>query len=515
LPRNYEWLWQLNRHRHWGDLGLAYRATGDEQYAREFGEQLRDWISASPPPQQMEKHPATRWRTIDAGIRMAAPWPNALYMFLGAAEFDDEVVVAMLRSFVDHARYLMAFPTDYNWLCQEMAGLYTAGALLPEFAEAEGWRQFALDKLAEVDVQFYPDGVQVEMSPGVHNKVLEYYVNTLDLARLNDYPVPEEMPPRIEPMFHYDLVLMTPDGDLPRLNDSWHVDVRGVLATGFKLFPHRADFQWAATGGREGAPPAFTSYCFPHSGLAVLRTGWDANACYAAFDAGPYGTKHQHEDKLTFVLAAYGRNFIVDAGDYAFDSSQWRAYVRSTYGHNTVLVDGQPQIRRTNQRNWEPSAAPSGIKWGFSEERDWVEGWYGGELEGYGTQREWIATHTRRLELIKGKQPCFIITDTLEPRDNSIHTYEAVFHIDAPNLDYDPTTKAYRTTFAEGPNMAIAPEDAENIESQLVTGQEKPLVQGWVAEGHGKMGVRPVPTVIYRKKGAGTAVFRYVFRFKT
>jgi len=515
-PRNYEWLWQLNRHRHWADLGLAWRATGDERYMREFVGQLRDWLATSPPPPQMEKHPRTRWRTIDAGIRMSAPWPNALYLFLGSPWFDDELVVAMLRSFVDHARYLMAYPTDYNWLCQEMGGLYTAGALLPEFSEAAEWRRFAMEKFeAELGVQFYPDGAQVEMSPGVHNKVIEYYLNVIDLARMNEYAVSEGLVRGLEPAFHYDLALMTPGGDLPRFNDSWHIDVPDMLAKAFKLFPHRADFQWAATGGREGAKPAFMSMCLPHSGLAVLRTGWGKDACYLAFDAGPYGTKHQHEDKLTFVLTGYGREFIVDAGDYAFDSSQWRDYVRSTYGHNTAIIDGKPQIRRTNQRNWEPSAEPSGIKYGFSNQRDWVEGTYGGELEGYGKKREWLATHRRRIELIKTGEPYFVITDMFEPRDGRAHTYEVMFHFDAPALEFDAETKSYRTTFADGANVTVAPDAPEQLEAELVTGQEEPIVQGWVAEGHGKTGVRPAPTVIYRKTGEGAVVMRYVFKFVT
>ena len=48
--------------------------------------------------------------------------------------------------------------------------------------------------------------------------------------------------------------------------------------------------------------PTETSHAFPYSGHYVMRSGWDKDATYLLFDAGPFGAGHQHEDKLHFVL---------------------------------------------------------------------------------------------------------------------------------------------------------------------------------------------------------------------
>jgi len=44
-------------------------------------------------------------------------------------------------------------------------------------------------------------------------------------------------------------------------------------------------------------------------------------------DAGPYGTAHQHEDKLNFELYAYGNHLVVDPGTYRYnEDSPWRGF---------------------------------------------------------------------------------------------------------------------------------------------------------------------------------------------
>jgi hypothetical protein len=55
--------------------------------------------------------------------------------------------------------------------------------------------------------------------------------------------------------------------------------------------------------------------------VAFLCQRQDREDRYLAFDAGPYGRSHQHEDKPGFWLFAYGRNFLVDPGRHLDDNS--------------------------------------------------------------------------------------------------------------------------------------------------------------------------------------------------
>lgn len=57
------------------------------------------------------------------------------------------------------------------------------------------------------------------------------------------------------------------------------------------------------------------------------------------FDVGPFGAGHQHEDKLGFVIYAYGAYLVIDSGIYPYDTSRWRRYVLSPYAHNVIHVD--------------------------------------------------------------------------------------------------------------------------------------------------------------------------------
>jgi hypothetical protein len=75
-----------------------------------------------------------------------------------------------------------------------------------------------------------------------------------------------------------------------------------------------------------------------------MRSGWERDAIFLGFEAGPFGYGHQHEDKLGVVIFAYGKDLLVEGGSYAYDASKWRRYVLSSAAHNVILVDGQGQV---------------------------------------------------------------------------------------------------------------------------------------------------------------------------
>lgn len=515
-PQDNEWTWQFNRHGFWVSLGRAYWDTGQERYAEEFVRQMVDWVRKNPVPLQgADQRPFSRWRTIEAGIRMAHTWPYAFFYCLSSPAFTEEAIVTMVRSMVEHARYLMAHPTGGNWLTMEMNGLYHVGALFPELKEAEVWRTFAAQRLRqELEAQVYPDGAQFELTPGYHNVALANFVGLVRIAQLNGYPLPEGYLENLERMYAYNLWLMTPDRDIPPFNDSWRADVPRILREGHEYFPHRQDFLWVATEGKEGRPPEHTSHAFPYAGFLVQRSDWSREARYLILDAGPFGAGHQHEDKLSFMLMAYGKRFVVDAGSYAYDASQWRRYVLSPYGHNLVFVDGLGQ-HRSGARETYITKGPVPFFWRTAEGYDYAQASYGSEHEGWGPQRRWLATHTRRVLFVKEGpgRDFWVIADTLEPRDDpaNAHRYESVFHLDVPKVWVDEARKAVLTQVPGGPNLGIFPLPTEGLQVRIIEGQEEPFVQGWLPLGHGIRGVRPIPTPTFVLEGPGIQHFLYVF----
>ena len=501
-PRNHEWTWQLSRHVVWLDLGRAFYATGDEKYAREFVDEMTSWVHDCPVPVDKPANiPFSRWRTIEAGIRTGTVWPEVFPRFLAAKALDDAALVLLLKSLVEHAQYLTQFHTRGNWLTMEANGLYHVGALFPEFKDARLWRDTALERLyRELDVQVYPDGAQIELAPGYHGVTIRNFLGPVSLVPRTGFAVPPDYLAKMEKMFDYFLYSMQPDRRTAPLNDSSADAVQGYLEEAAKLYPQRADFRWVASGGKAGHPPEATSHEFPYAGQFILRSGWDRQALWLCLDGGPFGFGHQHEDKLSVILTAFDAPLLVEGGTYTYDASDWRRYVLSSRAHNLVLVDGLEQNRRQEPKETWVVKKPLPHLWETHPTFDHAAAVYD---EGWGPKAERRVRQTRHVFFLK--PDLFIIADELEPLDSLPHTYEALFHLNAPTATVDGLRVLTQNT---GPNLAVIAFGADSV--RIVQGQKEPVVQGWLpdhASGYG--GIRPIPTAIYRKEAAGKAVMIY------
>ena len=505
-PIDYrEWPWQLNRHHGWVALSRAYWDTGEEKYAQEFVRQLMHWIRTCPSPLHTSGNQTYTWRTIESGIRAGQTWMEVYHRFLTSPSFTDEALITMVKSFVEHARQLMKYPTGGNWLAMEANGLMHVGVIFPEFKESAEWRNTASERLyRELDRQVYPDGAQIELSTGYHQVSLSNFRMAWETAHMNDVPMPADYINKMQKMYDYNLYASMPDGYLPGLNDGNRTGIAGSLREALEYFPDRKDYKWIATGGSEGTKPTVGSIALPFAGQLIMRSGWEKDDLYLLMDAGPFGYGHQHEDKLSFVIFAYGKYLLVDPGNYAYNDSKWRRYIISTPSHNTIMVDGKGQARRGKPRESYVVSKPLPNKWITTDDFDYACGTYD---EGYGSSNETKVTHTRHIFFVKPEY--WIVTDFAVPADGQSHRYESLFHLDVEGAECVQKTKAVRTTNQNSANLTIFPLFESDLTVQIVAGQEDPVVQGWVPAGG--FDVRPVPTPIFSKQGAGVCHFLYVF----
>lgn len=505
-----EWVWQLNRHSCWVNLAEAYWETGDEKYTKAFTRQINDWIDNCRIPLTGWNGKGSVWRTLDAGLRMQGNWPNTFYRFLASPSFDDETIIKMVKSFYEHAAHLHNHNTSNNWLAVEMSGLYTAGALFPEFKEAEEWRTFAVQKLYEQEQElFYPDGAQVELAPGYHALSLSSIVDVFKLARRNDYSLPDCFVERLESAYEYYVKLMLPDATLPALNDSEWLECKKYIVEASELFPDRGDFKYFASEGKAGRKPSFASVWMPWAGWYVMRSGWDKEAFYALFEVGPYGAAHQHEDKLSFILYAYGNRLITECGTYSYDRSDWRKYTTVARGHNVARVDGLDQHRDAYRDKDEIkySRQPLDNVWKTTRKYDYGEGFYN---EGFGSNNDKTVIHKRSLWFIKNRY--WIVTDTFTPSDSKTHTYETWFHFNTTSYGIDKKTGIVYSDDKQKANIAILPLGGNSTVSVIV-GQEKPEIQGWLPTKGGGNGYQcePAATPQFHNTGKGVQTITYLF----
>ncbi len=477
-----EWVWQLNRHHEWRHLAYLYRVTGERRYIRKMVEFLTTFAEQTEcPPRGTSGFATKSYRTIELGIRMANNYPYCILTAYDCPDVTDGELVTFLRLVYENALRLRYDNTTHNWLIMEMNGLLHISVLLPIFREADEWREYAYRRLTEqLDLQLYPDGFQFELTTNYHGCVLMNYRTIMRMMRVMGEPIPDEFYKKIRKGYHLYPKIVQPDGTVPNLNDGNRMSVKGELYACGEDFPDDPVFNYFRTDGREGALPPYRSVALPYSGYAVMRSGFGREDFYAMLECAPFGFAHQHEDKLEVLLWAYGKELLTDVGGYRYDSSDMRKYCLSSYAHNTAIVDGMGQNRRSGYR-WQADEIEKRAQMRYGERENFViaEGVYN---EGYGEEKLGV-THTRTLLWFKNgtsgfASPFYLVLDKFCAE--GLHTYEALWHA---TDDFAHTETAGGVDFdcRDGVRLCIR----TSGDMRVVRGQSEPYLCGWLPRHEG------------------------------
>jgi Heparinase II/III-like protein. len=169
--------WELARMQHLPQLAIAAafarRGTSSfepaDQYAREFRNEILDFMSANPP------RFGVNWRsTMDVAIRVAN-WLVAYDLFHAAGTaFDPGFEAVFRRSVMEHGRHIIENLEWHethraNHYLADVVGLLFVAAYLPREAEIDAWLAFAVQEtLVEARGQFMEDGTNFEASTSYH-----------------------------------------------------------------------------------------------------------------------------------------------------------------------------------------------------------------------------------------------------------------------------------------------------------------------------------------------------------
>nr|WKN35368.1 alginate lyase family protein [Tunicatimonas sp. TK19036] len=514
-----EFGYSLNGHKYLPALFLAWQETDSTRYAHVFDELMRDWIIHHPLPapddsiylvvdttQGLDWRDIgeVEWRTLEAGNRLGASWPQLFYGFQSSESFSPAARLLMLASIAEQATYLHRYHKQgHNWTTMEMNGLALAGLAFPEFKEANRWANYALQIMTEeINRQVYPDGVQTELSTKTQWVALNRFESIATNFQKAGQEMSEAYVQRLEEMYNYLAYSMRPDGHQPLNNDSDREDLRQRVLKAAEKF-NRPDWQWIATNGKAGqAPDSLPSVVFPWAGIHVMRNSWDEQAHWAFFDVGPFGTGHQHADKLQLSVAAYGKDLLVDGGRYthqdyfSFDPTLWRGYFRSSFSHNIILVDGKGQ-----------SGGPVRVEAPLREKQDYTHqpaydfarGAFTDGFEDVAGKAE----HTRSVLYLRDQY--WIVLDhfdTDRPR-----TLQALWHY-APTCQVVLEESEAVSTNVNEANLRIVPIGEVAWQTDIVSGQEEPFKQGWYSAEYGVK--EPNPTVVYTTNIAQPTTFAWL-----
>ena len=477
-----EWAWLSNRHPQIIEVLSAYFETGNPAYATYIDLFLRDFIIASLPYPAV-KSSGSVWRGLEVAAR-AHNWSRIFYGLINSDYLSPATQLLVLSSLPEHAHYNRNFHIGGNWLTMEMAALARVTTLFPEYQKADEWLTYAIATMTEsIAEQVYPDGVQTELTSHYHSVARYSYEAFEDICRSAQQPLPSLFSQTIESMYSYTANTVRPNGFGILNNDGDLINNRSLILQGAEKY-HRPAWEYLATNGAAGTKPTDgPSYVYPWAGQLISRSGYDADAHWSFFDMGPWGTGHQHNDKLHLSVTAYSQDLLVDAGRFAYTglmAQKFRPYALSSAAHNTLLIDGQGQSAGPHRAE-EPL---SNRHFKVTEAFDYASASFD-SLEAEGSVQ-----HIRSLLYVRGE--FWVVVDriiTAQPR-----TVEALWHWH-PSCRVQQEGTIVKTANQRG-NLAVVPVSKQDVAITLVEGQETPSVQGWYSPEYNV--AQPAVTSLYR-----------------
>jgi len=464
--------YSLNQHEPLSTLANAYWRTARQEFRDRLVELLLDWIRRVP----------TYWALRPAGELERQHWQNMmtrnrfekwLHFFpLIAEALADRDVLDLLKAMLIHSRLMARYVAAHmgSYFSTTLAGMLKVNLkfaiMFPEtLASEEAKDSFRQHFRVAVDSVYYPDGGLKYRCTGYHKAVSAWYVQAVSLADELGMEGIDHERRMVRLMEAYTAYLRKPDGSLSLLGDT------GVAS----------DPQWHTK--LEELGPDHPSQAFPWSGLYAMRSGWDADATYLFFTAGPHGTMHNHQDHLSFEVSGYGRPLIVEPGITPYGRTEQREWLLSSPAHNTATIDGFGQ-HRVHVEPTRPCANP----WVIADRFELVEGVLD---EGFGPDRSLDVVHVRSICFIK--PDAFLVVDRLLGDGEHCLRWHFMFH--PQSMRVHPDGCIARSEEREGADVCFTWSDSA-LQPDLVVGETQPPYRGMMTAD----GDRPSPSLLLERE---------------
>ncbi len=499
-PGTAHWGHDLNRFSFLNTLLQAYASTGNRRYAEKLVALVLAWIAVTdvcdafirttPEAKRPDKSPYVWASYLNIAIHIEL-WGRVLSVLLTRCPDIVSAVdwLRILKSVHDQLWYLdLVIPeTVGNWVTIGTRGQLATMSLLPGLRDTPVLANTAFERIIiATDAQILDDGAQYELTPHYHMVV----IRNLDtvLAITGDLPV--TMSAALWDLYvravRYMPHLISPDGKLVAFNDSDPGCGAGIRK---QLESPRMQEALGEFAGRE-----LTSTRFPDSGVMIMRQGSSRgpDELYLAFDGGPFGFSHQHEDALGFWLSAYGRSLIVDPGRHLYDSSpdSYRPHLILTQAHSTITIDNATQCARHAGRESWLDPAPQAARWQVAA--DGVVTAEANYPHGYLEVAE-LVTHTRRFTFVPDPGHWFL-DDRVDGAGAHLVTSRFQFMPGKVVLDDGIAHSCYGDA-----DLAVFFDPTEWDTVCVRVGEENPR-QGWYSDGYNR--IEPAPVLVFERKTA-------------
>lgn len=421
-------IWELSRFGFAYTLARAYWRDGDERWPELFWNLVEDWRAKNPPNQ------GPQWMCGQETAFRVMAWSFALHAFEGcpASTPDREArLLQMLAASGDRiaGNIGYALSQQNNHGISEAVGLWTLGAVFPEFRRAAEWEARGRGLLERLGRELiYDDGGFSQHSANYHRVMLQDFTWALRLAELQERPFSEELKQRVGMAVNFLYQLQDEaSGGVPcfggndgalvlPLSPCDYIDFRPALQAA--SFACRRERLYPA-----GAWDEESLWLMGVPGIAADQDQFPGRKSFAAEEAGYYSLRSEdsfavmhcsrrfqhrpaHADLLHVDLWWKGVNIAADPGTYSYNApAPWDHGFRNTRFHNTITVEGGDQMESAGRFLWLPWVEGRGFK---RSDRAWC-----GEHDGYDRLPARMR-HRRRVEWLGGDG--WQVEDVLEGR---------------------------------------------------------------------------------------------------
>ncbi len=353
-------------------LWYAFHHTQDPKYLRFLVDHMLGYMNAYPIEEFVGKG-TEGWR---GEFQAALPWhwcmidmrlmqmANTVALIRSHPEVIDEELLRILQRMHEETLWLQRYIQKmvdgrHNGGCSWMETVLYVSPILADFKAADEWMAYDAQLLNQyIDEAFYPDGMCIELTTAYSTMVASM---TQRMAyAMRDQAAFQTAKPKLAAMMCSWVALGAPTGRVPSFGDNY----ASHFASGiYKPLLDVLDLPWVRTmvEGGEGPLPPFTVWPAPGEqqwcGYYSMRSDWTPNARFMMIDGGPWGTSHQHGDRLSLAVTAYGADFIIDPTATKYHDNTPEAFLsrqQAGFLHNTITVDGVDEFVNSPYETKEP-----------------------------------------------------------------------------------------------------------------------------------------------------------------
>lgn len=364
--------WQLHSLNFLADLVAGYIYTKDDWYLQHAGHILADWAEHN-----IGKDIPSKFSWNDHATAIRLKNIGQFFLYLWRIAYHDKSILKSCVILAGQHQAVLACENFHikgtNHGLDQAFSLYQSSLFFSFLSKSEEIKNIAMRRLSyEMKCAFTQEGVHIENSPQYHEVILNsvLWINSY-ISRVEGTESIDGMDDLVENALTFLSYMLRPDGKFPPIGDSLMSPPRSGFEA-LSKYPAFKNYLYARSMGKSGSEAVPASKIYPDSGYAIFRSRTFSEPLmrlHIVFKCGFKSVYHRHDDDNSFLLFAFGEEWLTDGGLYVYDAENpQREHFRSCHSHNVLAP-----VDAVTDRTKCPSPEPRICGFALEDEVSWVQ----------------------------------------------------------------------------------------------------------------------------------------------